>query len=159
MCKSIEYLHSKEICHLDLKLSNFVRNSEGTIKLLDFGHACSSKNPIKSVRGTSEYNSHERQLRNYDGKKADIFSLGICLTALMVGKVPCSRNKEAFPNTFTFKTRPEAFWVGLEALTKKSHPDFPGLDSEAVKLIEEMVSQEPSNRPAIETVFSHSFFS
>jgi serine/threonine protein kinase len=158
MVNAVSHLHQKNICHLDLKLANFVRNSEDNLKLIDFGHARSSLVPVRSVLGTSEYNSAERYNSAYDGAKADIFSLGICLTGLMVGYVPASTSKQSFPTTSTFLKRPEYFWDLLESKTSKLSPDFPGLDSEAVSLIESMVNPEPSLRPDIATIQTHSFF-
>ena len=158
MISAVSYLHRKQICHLDLKLANFVRNSEGKLKLIDFGHARSSLLPIRSVLGTPEYNSGERYKPHYDGTKADIFSLGICLTGLMVGYVPSSTTKQSFPTTSTFQKRPEYFWDVLESKTCKLSPEFPGLDSEAISLIESMVNPDPSLRPDIDTIQTHSFF-
>ena len=33
----VEYMHSKHICHMDLKLDNTMLTPNGTLKLVDFG--------------------------------------------------------------------------------------------------------------------------
>jgi glycogen synthase kinase 3 beta len=39
MCRSLMYLHSKSICHRDIKPNNFLINKKGRIVLSDFGSA------------------------------------------------------------------------------------------------------------------------
>ena len=40
LLKAVQYLHSKKIVHRDLKPANvMVRQDDGVVKLIDFGHA------------------------------------------------------------------------------------------------------------------------
>ena len=47
------YMHSRQICHRDIKLDNLMYlDSTEKIKLIDFGFATSSKEPFKVFCGT-----------------------------------------------------------------------------------------------------------
>lgn len=47
------YMHSRQICHRDIKLDNLMYlDSTEKIKLIDFGFATSSKEPLKVFCGT-----------------------------------------------------------------------------------------------------------
>jgi len=39
IASAIGYLHSKDICHRDMKLENILMDEEGYLKLIDFGLA------------------------------------------------------------------------------------------------------------------------
>lgn len=40
MIESIEYMQSMKVAHRDLKLENIMLESNGNLKILDFGFAC-----------------------------------------------------------------------------------------------------------------------
>eukprot|EP00475_Leptophrys_vorax_P031422 TRINITY_DN475_c0_g1_i15.p1 TRINITY_DN475_c0_g1~~TRINITY_DN475_c0_g1_i15.p1 ORF type:complete len:452 (-),score=150.16 TRINITY_DN475_c0_g1_i15:125-1480(-) len=82
IAQGVQYLHSKKICHRDLKPDNFlVFEGEGEgellIKIADFG--TSERAGIYSdFKGTFEYMCEEiYRMKPYDGYKADIFALAI----------------------------------------------------------------------------------
>ena len=86
----VKALHKKDICHMDLKLDNFLFDENFIIKLGDFG---SSKEIPKDKNGktlflkgevcTPHYAAPEIfEDKEYDGKKVDIFSLGVILFTL-----------------------------------------------------------------------------
>ena len=89
------YLHSKKICHRDLKLSNILMSSphsKSKMKIADFGLSkLFSTSPLRSHVGAPiimapevEYNFQRKTYTT----KADCWSLGICLFQLLVGKLP-----------------------------------------------------------------------
>jgi serine/threonine protein kinase/tetratricopeptide (TPR) repeat protein len=92
----LAYAHKRGILHRDIKPSNVLLTSEGEIYLADFGLARiaqSGESTISSdgVLGTPQYISPEQAV----GKKeldegTDIYSLGVILYELTVGKVPFS---------------------------------------------------------------------
>lgn len=108
MCQAVRFLHNKGICHLDLKLANFVRNYLGTVKLIDFGHASCTQGLIRKVAGTREYNSPERYTGPFNGEKADVFSLGMCLVGLFLGFIPCCIGKQPFVIGSKFRRNKES---------------------------------------------------
>lgn len=84
------YLHQGlNMIHRDLKPSNVLLNSQGQIKLCDFGESIELVNSTaKSLVGTMGYMAPER----IDGKpydiRADVWSLGITLVELATGHFP-----------------------------------------------------------------------
>ncbi|KAF7299899.1 STE/STE7/MEK1 protein kinase [Mycena chlorophos] len=79
------------IIHRDIKPSNILLNSQGEIKLCDFGVSGELINSIANTFvGTSIYMSPERIQGATYSVKSDIWSLGITLIELTVGQFPFS---------------------------------------------------------------------
>lgn len=82
----VQYLHSLGICHRDLKPENILLDSSYRVKLADFGFATWVRENAQTDTscGSPHYAAPEivRGLP-YDGKTADIWSLGVILFALL----------------------------------------------------------------------------
>jgi len=144
MIDIVRSCHIKNIAHRDIKLENFVLYSNYTkIKLVDFGHSSKmvpSKLFIQQC-GSLAYNSPERVLLlPYEGKQADIWSLGICLFAMSCGRFP-------FYGT-TDETQSKMI---LEAPLKFYHSMNPSM----IDLIKHMLKRDPKQRAAWEFINSH----
>lgn len=101
MAISLKILHRKCIAHRDVKLNNFLLDSTRTlVKIADFGlSVVSFKQPngilmAKTYCGTEPYMAPEILKRNSSGVRcynplyADIWSLGICLYAMLTRTFP-----------------------------------------------------------------------
>lgn len=92
ICSGVEYLHSSGISHRDLKLDNLVVGASGIVKIIDFATAFrsgSENTPAIGIVGSAAYCAPETfSSLEYDGKAADIWSLGIVLCMLVFKKPP-----------------------------------------------------------------------
>ncbi|TFK37259.1 STE/STE7/MEK1 protein kinase [Crucibulum laeve] len=90
--EGLMYLYDvHRIIHRDIKPSNILCNSQGDIKLCDFGVSGELINSIANTFvGTSVYMSPERIQGAEYSVKSDIWSLGISLIELALGRFPFS---------------------------------------------------------------------
>ncbi|CAD8155245.1 unnamed protein product [Paramecium octaurelia] len=124
--EGVKYLHSRNIYHRDLKADNImIINNQ--VKLIDFGLA--SENQLcQDYCGTPAYMAPEIfQKKPYDGKKADIWALGVLLYQILCGKVPFpGKNDEEImlaqiPKFVLPKTISREFQYQLLRLLDKDH--------------------------------------
>jgi serine/threonine-protein kinase len=91
VCDAVAYAHRNLIVHLDLKPSNILVTSDGTVKLLDFGTSKLIEPDsllTTTVMATPAYASPE-QLRNEPvTTSCDIYALGAVLFELLAGSRP-----------------------------------------------------------------------
>lgn len=91
LVSAIEFCHCKGVVHRDLKLENVLLDTNMNVKLADFGfsNTFTPGTPLKTWCGSPPYAPPELFLGvEYDGPKADIWSLGVVLYALVCGALP-----------------------------------------------------------------------
>lgn len=98
VCKAVQYAHSNFIVHRDLKPDNLLVNSEGVVKILDFGIAKMIDDSLdeKSLLQTSsgyrmlslKYSAPEQITLDPITTATDVYSLGTLLFELVTGSHP-----------------------------------------------------------------------
>ncbi|XP_022659329.1 serine/threonine-protein kinase BRSK2-like [Varroa destructor] len=88
---ALDFCHSHSICHRDLKPENLLLDEKNNIKIADFGMASLQMDGsmLETSCGSPHYACPE-VIRGdkYDGRKADVWSCGVILYALLVGALP-----------------------------------------------------------------------
>ena len=144
--KGVKFIHDNEICHRDIKTQNILLDSNYHPKICDFGFATYISHNLKDCLGTKNYAAPEIwEGRPYNGKKVDIFSLGVLLFNLITGKYGfenSTKNNECYK--FIICKKYDKFW-------EKNKP-FENLPKEFKDLYIKMISYKPIERPSIEDI-------
>ena len=111
VCYALGYAHRNDVIHRDVKPANVIVQSDGIVKLLDFGIARQEKTEGHLTRtghviGTLQYMAPER-LRNaaFDGR-SDIFSVGVLMFQLLTGQLPFTGDYSIVQKILTEKHPP-----------------------------------------------------
>ncbi|XP_026147988.1 mitogen-activated protein kinase kinase kinase 8 isoform X2 [Mastacembelus armatus] len=100
--RGLEYLHSQNVIHHDIKPSNIVLMSDKAV-LVDFGLTVQMTEDIyipRDLRGTEMYMSPELVLCRGHNTKTDIYSLGTTIIHMQTGSPPWVRRypRTAYPS-------------------------------------------------------------
>ena len=140
--EAVNYCHSLNIVHRDIKLENVLIDKNKNIKVIDFGFSTISHKSqmCKLFCGTPSYMAPEI-VKNLDyiGQFADIWALGILLFAMLCGTMPFKgkNDRELFKN------------IGFGKIVFPEH-----VDSSAQLLIKKILKNNPLERIACEDILN-----
>jgi len=172
----VAFCHAHRVLHRDLKPQNLLLNSNGEIKLADFGLARAFGIPIRTYTHevvTLWYRAPEILLgaRQY-ACAVDVWSIG-CIFAEMVTRRPLfpgdSEIDELFRIFRLLGTPNENTWPGVTKLPdyKQSFPKWlsqpvqksvPGICEQGANLLQHMLAYAPSARVSAKIALSHPYF-
>lgn len=129
LCSALAYLHSQGIVHSDIQPANLMLDSQGTLKLIDFGVARELARNTKRKRvppaGNSEYTAPEVVAGQTPTPAADIFSAGLVLFELLTGVPISGRSSKDLP---------------------PARSEFPGVPIEMIRLLQSCMAPSPERR-------------
>ena len=98
IAEGVDYLHSINVAHRDIKLDNILIDDKAGIKIIDFGFSVLSApaQKLKIFCGTPSYMAPElTQKREYEGKAVDMWALGVLIFVMLTGTFPFRGNSES----------------------------------------------------------------
>ncbi|XP_074562330.1 uncharacterized protein LOC141818786 [Curcuma longa] len=143
--EGLNYLHSQDVVHRDIKCANILVDASGSVKLADFGLAkeISKFNWAKSCKGTVYWMAPEVVKTKPYGPSADIWSLGCTVLEMLTRRPP-------YPNLE---------WI--EAFYKIGRGELPvipnSLSEEARDFIKKCLRFNPDDRPTAAQLLKHPF--
>lgn len=145
MIAGLSYCHRFNICHRDLKPENLLLDRYGNIKIVDFGMAALQPHNkwLTTSCGSPHYASPEViQGKEYRGDRADIWSAGIILYAMLAGTLPFDSGHEDYKEVIQQVLRGEY--------------TFPETVSElAQDFISRMLEYDPRRRIPMKKMWEH----
>ena len=88
----LDYLQKKYIAHRDIKPSNIMIDTNGYLKMIDFGTAKILKDYTSTIIGTPHYIAPEILQGKGYSLSCDFWSLGICMFEIFYGIYPFGNN-------------------------------------------------------------------
>ncbi|KAK3214818.1 hypothetical protein GRF29_19g1341203 [Pseudopithomyces chartarum] len=155
----LAYLYSAhKIMHRDLKPSNILVNSKGQIKLCDFGVSSELEGSIaETFVGTGTYMAPERIQGSPYTVKSDVWSVGLTLMELAIGKFPFggSDDDDDGPGG------PQGILDLLQQIVLEPAPKLPRSDA-FPKILDDMIEKclmkDPAERPTPKELYEHDAF-
>lgn len=148
IASGLRYCHQNLVVHRDIKLENLLIDEEGLIKICDFGvsrQLDKRDSLITGKSGTPAYMAPEvHQGKQYNGQAADVWSLGVCLYAMVFGCVP-----------FKGKSIDELSAAVIKAELNFEERISKTLSREVVNLLKQMLQRDPAARITMRRVMRH----
>lgn len=152
LVEGVDYCHRMGICHRDLKPENLLLDESKNLKISDFGlsslyvgdsdgDGASRTELLHTTCGTPNYVAPEVLAdRGYDGKKADVWSIGVIIYVFLAGFLPFD----------------ESTIVALFQKIQKAEFTYPSwFSEEARSLLNLMLVSSPSDRLSLLQVKEH----
>ncbi|XP_016535262.1 serine/threonine-protein kinase BRSK2-like isoform X3 [Poecilia formosa] len=143
---ALDFCHSHSICHRDLKPENLLLDEKNNIRIADFGMASLQVGDslLETSCGSPHYACPEViRGERYDGRRADVWSCGVILFALLVGALPFDHDNL---RQLLEKVKSGVFHM----------PHFIPPDCQA--LLKGMIEVNPDKRLTLEAIQKHNWY-
>jgi hypothetical protein len=134
VCCAMQYLHSQNVIHRDLKAANILLTRSFVAKISDFGTAriCDKDGQFSKIEA-KEYTAPEVSTGEY-GLSSDVFSYGCVILHVMIHEFPVRKPMQEM----TEYQRREHL---VKSVDPMKYDEFP-------LLVEKCLNDDPKNRPA-----------
>uniref|UniRef100_A0AAR2KH29 Protein kinase domain-containing protein n=1 Tax=Pygocentrus nattereri TaxID=42514 RepID=A0AAR2KH29_PYGNA len=143
---ALDFCHNHSICHRDLKPENLLLDEKNNIRIADFGMASLQVGDslLETSCGSPHYACPEViRGEKYDGRRADVWSCGVILFALLVGALPFDHDNL---RQLLEKVKSGVFHM----------PHFIPPDCQA--LLRGMIEVDPEKRLTLEEIQKHAWY-
>ncbi|XP_075046823.1 serine/threonine-protein kinase BRSK2-like isoform X2 [Mixophyes fleayi] len=143
---ALDFCHSYSICHRDLKPENLLLDEKNNIRIADFGMASLQVGDslLETSCGSPHYACPEViKGEKYDGRRADVWSCGVILFALLVGALPFDDDNL---RQLLEKVKRGVFHM----------PHF--IPPDCQNLLRGMIEVEPEKRLSLDQIQKHSWY-
>ncbi|KAM9317497.1 LOW QUALITY PROTEIN: serine/threonine-protein kinase SIK1 [Gastrophryne carolinensis] len=143
---AVEYCHSQNIVHRDLKTENLLLGDNMEVKLADFGFGnfYMDGRPLSTWCGSPPYAAPEVfQGKEYEGPLLDVWSLGVVLYVLLCGSFP-----------FDGPSLPVLRQRVLDGRFRIPYY----MSQECESLLRKMLAVDPAKRPSLAQIRQHHWF-
>jgi serine/threonine protein kinase len=157
MLKGVGAMHAIGFCHRDISPENFLVKDAQTTLIMDFGLSAAMDEEWrvestgfvgKRIYAAPEVNDASR--RTYDGRKVDVWSLGITYFVLVTRVFPW--NSLASASSPIWKRH----WEAIAPYLQSKFPTPVGADF--IDLLGHMLTIDPATRSPVDELLEHSFF-
>ena len=148
LIEGIEYIHSKGIAHLDLKLDNLMLGTGYLLKIIDFDQAQLVSENYLTSGGSRDYRAPEVLTgEGEDLAAVDIYSAGVILFAFKTQAFPFQEDEDSYQNYKLYIKNKSAYWRFLAQ--NKGNGFF---SKDFIQLFNGMVHQDVKRRFTIEEI-------
>ena len=166
LLKGVQHCHSCGVAHRDLKLENVLLTEDGVVKVIDFGLSHIYQKgaqgeydrsvPLLERCGSLSYRAPEVVSGpGYDGFQADVWSLGVCLFAMLSGFFPleeASHHDWRYGRLCAVQRNGHSTTKSVLAWYRRSCAH---LSAPVVQLLDGMLTIDPQLRMTMEAVLAH----
>jgi len=138
---ALAFLHRHHVVHRDIKPENILLDADNNAKVADFGWSTVTAHKRSTFCGTLDYLAPEMLGESYD-HRVDIWSLGVLMFELLVGKAPFDA-----PETEQTQQRIRSDEVVF--------PEDGTVSAEARELLLALLQKNPERRLSLQGVLDH----
>lgn len=134
----LKAMHTLGYVHCDIKPNNILRNSQGLVKVIDFGQSSKIGTVKERIQGTPDYISPEQVERRPITVQTDIYNFGATVYWALTGK--------PIPTQYTV-SRGGKYGFLLDTLIQSPQDLNPKVPLPLSNLVMECISTNPKRRP------------
>ena len=160
VCAALDFSHTHDVLHCDVKPGNIMINRAGAVKVMDFGTTCAPSfrenvTMTAAVIGTAQYMSPEQARGEAVDARSDIYGAGCALFELLTGEPPFAgdtpvavaykhvREAPHSPSELNLHVTPQLDAIVLKALSKDPANRYQSANQMEADLMRVRSGQQP----------------